>query len=181
MVQNFKDKDYYKKEIELIAYFIKEDAVEKEVVKVIDYNYEKLIEDINNDSIPRNLEKLIKISTEEYLKNQEVLTSLLNKDDDDYFYIAFGIGTNIGEYIDLIVASDTDLKYKLLSFRQLFIDANTEDKLDHLNKIGELTYGSSNYALLCSLIDNTPESIDPNYWKQMNVKLSMESTPLPHF
>lgn len=89
MVQNFKDTDYSKKEIELIASFIKEDAVEKEVVKVIDYNYEKLIEDINNDSIPRNLEKLIKISTEEYLKNQEVLTSLLNKNDDDYFYNVF--------------------------------------------------------------------------------------------
>ena len=89
MVQNFKDTDYSKKEIELIASFIKEDAVEKEVVKVIDYNYEKLIEDINNDSIPRNLEKLIKISTEEYLKNQEVLTSLLNKNDDDYFYKVF--------------------------------------------------------------------------------------------
>ena len=37
MVQNFKDTDYSKKEIELIASFIKEDAVEKEVVKVIDY------------------------------------------------------------------------------------------------------------------------------------------------
>ncbi len=94
----------------------------------------------------------------EMLEAPTLLSTLLES---DLFYIAYGLVCNIEPYIHAITLSSSDFKYKLLSFRQHFIDSDTEDKLDNLKKLGQTLYGEFVYSLLCSLMIHTAEAIIP--------------------